>query len=257
MKPKTLSIITQKGGVGKTTSTIHIGGALANLGYKVLLIDFDTQMNLSLGNNIEDSEYTIYQFLTSNAKPVYSVRGEDNRIKIIAGSDELKEKKLNKNSLEKAINRIKNDFDFILIDCPPKPINDELTFGEIAVTASDYVLSPIKSDKYSIKGISSFIRSLNGLKYRSAVRAELLGFFFNEVEPKTVHFNNYYSLLKDSPASSLLMDNYIRKDVNIKNAMDEGKTIFEIKPFGRAARDFKDLTNEILTKIENNEQSKK
>jgi chromosome partitioning protein len=79
---------------------------------------------------------------------------------------------------------------------------------------------------------------------------QLLGYFFNEVEEKTNHFNGYFNALEQSSASNFLFKNYIRKDVNIKNAMDEGKTIFEIKPQGRASTDFKNLTAEILTKIQ-------
>ena len=251
MKAKTLSIITQKGGVGKTTSSIHIAGALEQQGYKVLLIDFDTQKNLSLGYNVpKDISYTINDFLLSDLEPVYIQRGESGNVFIIPGSEFLKEKKLKNNSLSKKLEKVKSEFDYIIIDCPPKPINDDLSLGEIAVFASDYVISPIRADKYSIAGISSFISSVNTLKKNEGLKVHLLGYFFNEVEEKTNHFNGYFNALENSSASNFLFKNYIRKDVNIKNAMDEGKTIFEIKPQGRASTDFKNLTKEILTKIQ-------
>lgn len=253
MKPKVISIITQKGGVGKTTSSIHIGGALAQLNYKVLLIDFDTQCNLSLGYNIDEETYTVSDFLSNPKNPTFVYRGENNSIAILKGSETLKEKNLNKFSLQKAIKSLNDQFDFIIIDCPPKPINEDLSLGEIAVLASDYLISPIRSDKYSLAGIGAFMRSLNSLKANTGVKAELLGFFFNEVEQNTIHFNNYYNMLNESDASNFLLKKYIRKDVNIKNAMDEGKTIFEIKPYGRASTDFKKLTEEILTKISTND----
>lgn len=247
---KTISIITQKGGVGKTTGTIHIGAALAELNFKVLLIDFDTQINLSLGYNIEDFEYTVLDFIT-NKKPLKFVqKGRTEKLFILPGSTELKEKNLNKNSLKKALSNLDDEFDFVLIDCPPKPINDELSLGEIAVTASDYVISPILADKYSLAGIGSFLNSIQELKLKGAIKTNILGFFFNVVEEKTTHFQNYYSLLNDSEAKNLLFKEYIRKDVNVKNAMDEGKTIFEVKPYGRASRDYSNLTKEILSKIE-------
>jgi chromosome partitioning protein len=250
MKPKILSIITQKGGVGKTTSAIHIAGALEQINYKVLLIDFDTQKNLSLGYNVpKDFDFDIEDFLLSDKKPKFVQRGKNNGVFIIPGSANLKEKKLKNTSLKKAIANLDEKFDYIIIDCPPKPINDELSLGEIAVFASDYVISPIRADKYSIAGISSFISSINSLKQNSGLKVSVLGFFFNEVEENTNHFTGFYEALSKSPAGQFLFKNYIRKDVTVKNAMDEGKTIFEIKPYGRASRDFKYLTEEIEIKI--------
>lgn len=247
---KTISIITQKGGVGKTTGTIHIGAALAELGYKVLLIDFDTQINLSLGYNIDDFSYSVKDFI-ENKKPVNFIKkGRTDNLFILAGSTELKEKNLNKNSLKKPLSNIDKQFDFVLIDCPPKPINDELSLGEIAVMASDFVISPILADKYSLAGIGSFLNSIQELKQKGTVKANVLGFFFNVVEEKTTHFQNYYGLLNESDAKNLLFTEYVRKDVNVKNAMDEGKTIFEVKPYGRASRDYSQLTKEILRKVE-------
>lgn len=243
-----ISVMTQKGGVGKTTSTIHIGGALESMGYKVLLIDFDTQMNLSIGYNVKDYSYTVEDFLLGNGTPKFSIRGKNENVFIIAGSSTLNEKKLNKNSLKKAISNLKENFDFVLVDCPPKPINTELSFGEIAVNASNFVISPIRADKYSLAGIGSFLNSINTLK-QNGLQTIILGFFFNEVEQNTNHFQNYYSLLSQGATKDYLFLNFIRKDVNIKNAMDDGKTIFEIKPYGRASKDFHDLTKELVNKI--------
>lgn len=250
METKILSIITQKGGVGKTTSAIHIAGALEQLNYKVLLIDFDTQKNLSLGYDCpRDFQYNVEDFLLSEKEPEFVRRGQNQNIYIIPGSATLKEKKLKNTSLKKAISDMADKFDYIIIDCPPKPINDELSLGEIAVFASDYVISPIRADRYSIAGISSLISSINHLKKHSGLKVHLLGFFFNEVEEKTNHFTGFYEMLKESSAGRYLLTNYVRKDVNVKNAMDEGKSIFEIKPYGRASRDFKHLTEEIQNKM--------
>lgn len=250
METKTLSIITQKGGVGKTTSAIHIAGALEQQDFKVLLIDFDTQKNLSLGYDCpKDFEYNVEDFLLTNKQPKFVQRGGKNGVYIIPGSSDLKEKKLKSTSLKRAISNLTEHFDYIIIDCPPKPINDELSLGEIAVTASDYVISPIRADRYSIAGISSLISSINHLKKHSGLKVHLLGFFFNEVEEKTNHFTGFYEMLKESSAGRYLLNHYVRKDVNVKNAMDEGKSIFEIKPYGRASRDFKHLTEEIQNKI--------
>jgi len=254
MTTKILSVITQKGGVGKTTSTIHIGGCLAEKGYKVLLIDFDTQMNLSQGYNVEDFSYNVEDFLEGKISPKFTQKGIGNNVYIISGSSTIREKKYNKYTLKKAIEGLKGNFDFVLIDCPPKPIvDDDLTLGEIAVNASDYVISPIKADKFSLIGIETLLNAINKLKI-TGLKANVLGFFFNEVEQQTNHFKEYYSALNESSANNFLIKEFIRKDVNIKNAMEEGKTIFEVRPYGRASQDFRKLTDEILNKIEEYEQ---
>ena len=222
------------------------------------MIDFDTQKNLSLGYNCpKDFDYDVEEFLLSDKRPKFVRRGENQSVYIIPGSTNLKEKKLKDNSLRKAFSKLEEKFDYIIIDCPPKPINDELSLGEIAVFASDYVISPIRADKYSIAGISSFISSINHLKKNSGLKVNVLGFFFNEVEENTNHFTGFYEALKESPAGKYLFKNYIRKDVLVKNAMDEGKTIFELKPYGRASMDFKGLKEEILTKMKGYENEEK
>lgn len=253
MKPIVISVITQKGGVGKTTSTIHLGGGLAQEGYKVLLIDFDTQINLSIGYGVENYESNIETFLAGEKAPSLTRRGKNENVYILAGSKEIKERKLNRNSLKKAISNLQEEFDFILIDCPPKPINEELSFGEIAVCASNYVVSPILADNYSLAGIGTLISSVNNLKQSEGLPVEMLGFFFNMAEERTNDFKEYYNTLKESKASHYLLKNFIRKDVNIKNAMKKGTTIFDIKPYGRASQDMRKLTKEILNKIQKDE----
>ena len=94
---KTISIITQKGGVGKTTGTIHIGAALAEMGYRVLLIDFDTQKNLSLGYNIDDFRYSILDFISNKIPTKFISKGGNENLFVLPGSSNLKEKNLNKN----------------------------------------------------------------------------------------------------------------------------------------------------------------
>lgn len=249
MTQKILSIITQKGGVGKTTSTIHLGGVLAEMGYKVLLIDFDTQKNLTIGFHATNNAYTIENFLKLEQNPQYQKRGKENNISILSGSAELNEKKLSANSLKNAIKKLAPEFDFVLIDCPPKPIAGELTFGEIAITASDFVISPILADMYSIAGISTLISSISALKKKNGLQVELLGFFFNQAEERTTHFKGLYKNLSESNAKNLLFKSVIRKDINVIGAMAQGKTLFEVKPYGRASQDLRKLTNEILDKI--------
>lgn len=252
MKAKIISIFTQKGGVSKTTSTINIGGALAEQGFKVLLIDLDTQRHLSLGLGIENFDFNINDFLISNDVPAFVEKGNRNNLFVLPGNKEMTETNFKRDSLKKAISKIENDFDYILIDCPPKPISEVLSFGEMAVFASDYVLSPIYYDEYSLDGVTTLILSLNRLREQKGLKAKLLGFFFSIVEENTVDFISTYQDLTNSAASKFLFKNYVRKDALIRTTIRQGETAIDLKPFSRVSMDYKRLTDEIIYKIKDN-----
>ncbi|HFK5512753.1 TPA: ParA family protein [Elizabethkingia anophelis] len=250
MKAKIISIFTQKGGVAKTTSTINIAGVLAELGYKTLLIDFDTQSHLSLGYGLdEDISYSIENFLNSNDTPIYTLRGKDELISIVSGSLTLVTKGLNKDSLKKAIKKIENDFDFILIDCPPKPISADLSFGEIAVFASDYIVSPVDYDVFTLDGVTKLIMAIDQLKQEKGLKAEYLGFFFARVEENTRDFKETYRELMESDINELLFRSYIRKNAFIRTSTNAGESAVFLKPFSPVSMDYRKLTDELLSKL--------
>ena len=111
MKAKIISIFTQKGGVGKTVSTINISGALAEMGYKTLVLDVDSQSNASLVGYAADPDiqYTIVDFINSSEDPIYSRRGKGDNVYVISGSLELVTPK-NREILKKAIKKEKASF---------------------------------------------------------------------------------------------------------------------------------------------------
>lgn len=254
MKAKVISIFTQKGGVGKTVSTINISGVLAEMGFKVLVLDVDSQANASLiGYGLDpDSEYTIIDFFQKSETPIYEERGKDGNVKIIAGSIDLITSGLNKDSLRKAIKKVENDFDYILIDCPPKPINEELSFGEIAVFASDYIICPVDYDEFSLDGLTKLIIAINKLKTKKGLKAEYLGFFFAKVEEQTVDFKEAYKELSESPISNLLFQNYTRKNKYVRTSIREGESAVFLKPYNPISMDYRKLTHELLSKIKIN-----
>lgn len=254
MKAKVISIFTQKGGVGKTVSTINISGVLAEMGFKTLVIDVDAQANASfVGYAVDDDGvYSIEDFIHSTETPVYHQRGKDGNVYVISGNEELATPK-NRESLKKAIKKVENDFDFILIDCPPQVIKDkELSFGEIAVFASDYIICPVDYDEFSLDGLTKLIISINKLRTSKGLKAEFLGFFFSKVEEQTVDFKEAYKTLSDSKIKDLLFLNYIRKNKFIRASVREGESAVYLKPHNPVSMDYRKLTGEILSKIKNN-----
>ncbi len=243
--------INHKGGVGKTTNTIHIGAELHNRGYKVLLIDADNQCDLTSGVGINNTTYTIKEFLDNEGKNLRLSSIAEN-FHLLAGSPDLYADKYNRLDLQKALenSNLDKQYDFILIDAPPTGINPHfVTSAELSICAVDFVIIPIQADLYSIKNVFPFSKKMLDLKkYNSNLK--LLGIYFSNAIDNTNVFATCFKKLKDENPK-YVFETYIRKDVKVVEAAIEGMTIFEYNDKCRASEDFKKLVTEILEKIEN------
>lgn len=253
-----ISIITQKGGVGKTTTSIHVGAALAQKkGTNVLLIDFDSQKNLSLGYGITDKfPYTIKNFLDNTGEFRLKHQGSTNLF-IMAGDELLEEEEtydrfILKRNLDNLLEQM--PFDYVLIDCPPRPLMKRITLGEIALCASDYVMSPIEAEQYSFAGIDNMIPAILNIKENYNPKLQFLGFFFNKVLTNTINFRKYSNMIKEEDAAEYFFKTYIRQDMVVEKAKQEGKNVFQLNPDSRAGFDYKNLVKEIKSKIKNYEK---
>ena len=142
------------------------------------------------------------------------------------------------------------NFDFVLIDCPPRPLNGDLILGELALSSSDYVISPIWAEEYSIKGINKLFPSIQRIIDEYNGNLDFLGFFFNMVKVNSRNFKEY-SIKAKEQAGEFVLNTYIREDVKVEDAKKLGKTVFQIAPKSRVAEDFKQLAKELLSKINN------
>lgn len=246
---KIITIITEKGGVGKTTTSIHLGASFAEKGKKTLLIDFDAQRNLSIGYKIEkDFEYTSKDFLEGKFEN-FSLTQKNENLFILAGDRRIEEGKYQRNSLAKSLEVLKQlNFDYVIIDCPPRPITGEIGLGEMALTASDYVISPIWAEEYSIEGINEMLPSITRIKNSHNSKLDFLGFFFNMVEENTIDFREYRKIAQNE-AKEYFFRTYIRKDSAIGRAKKKGETVYTVAPNSRVASDYLCLVEEIIKKI--------
>ncbi len=131
---KIISIITEKGGVGKTTTSLHLGASFSELGNKVLIVDFDEQRNLSIGYKIaKDYSYSVKNFLDKTGEFRLTQKGEN--LYILSGSREISADDYKRNDLRERLNFLnsKFPFDIVIIDCPPSPLSGKMTLGEIAL----------------------------------------------------------------------------------------------------------------------------
>jgi chromosome partitioning protein len=248
---KIISIITEKGGVGKTTTSIHLGASFAEKGKKTLLIDFDAQRNLSIGYKIpKDFEYTSKNFLEGDLKN-FSLTRKNENLFILAGDRNIEEGKYQRNSLSKRLTALEQlNFDYVIIDCPPRPITGAIGLGEMALTASNYVISPIEAEEYSIEGINELLPSINRIKNNHNEDLVFLGFFFNKVVENTINFRKYRKIAQNE-AQEYFFKTYIRQDVAVERAKSKGETVYTIAPSSRVASDYICLVEEIINKINN------
>jgi chromosome partitioning protein len=251
---KTISIVNQKGGVGKTASTIHIGATLA-LKDPTLLIDFDPQMNLSQGYKISpDYSYSVLNFLNGDGK--FRITEKNKNLYILSGSKDLDMKTYDNTLLKKRIDQLVTQLKFkhILIDCAPQPLVDKRdshnkpipVLNELALVASDHIVVPLNADYYSVMGLSNFIQGILRVKKASNPKLDIAGVFFNKVVKTEKSFKRWRDTLESSPIKEYLFERYVRKDKTVEEAVDEGKSVFQVNPKCRAADDFRLLTEELL-----------
>lgn len=242
--------VNHKGGVGKTTNTIHIGAELHNRRHKVLLIDADNQCDLTAGVGVKSASYTIKDFLDEAPKNIEFSNIAEN-FHILAGDPEFTSEKYNRHRLWQMLEKYKvaDQYDIILIDVPPTGVNPSfVTPAELSLCAVDFVIIPIQADMYSVKNIFGFIEKVLAMKKHNA-NLHLLGTYFTNVQVNTAVFKEYYELFK-TENSNYFFETFVRKDAEVVNASLAGMTIFEYNDKCRASEDFKVLVTEILKKID-------
>lgn len=249
---KIISFLNIKGGVGKTTSTVNVAAELGNLGYKVLVIDIDPQANASayLGMSCRN-EVSMYELLKGEDhdyiretvfKGVYVV---PSNIKLIMSEAEIlaDTKRSRETRLKKWINSLNEDFDYILIDCPPSL--GMLTIN--ALTATDYILVPIKVDKFALDGFEYLISTIEETKREFNSNLKLLGLFVTMDKATKINReikNDLAATFKDK-----FFKQTIRENVEIVKSAFDFIPISYFNKRANAAKDYAALTEGILNVI--------
>lgn len=271
---KVISVTNLKGGVGKTTTTANVGAALARLGYKVLLVDWDPQHNLTthFGFDADSNELkTLFnafdvnheEFYHKNKISPYAVDGYDGRLFLLANNYQLSqfEGTFGKGipGAELILNFVLSNFsskiDFILIDCQPSL--SVLTFN--AYYASDHILIPMSAGKFSENGVDRIVKSLKRIEKLTNKTINIAGAFFAKHYPTTVISKTYQQHFKDEKAEVPLMNTFIRDNVALSECQEMGVDIFtydvrvsESKKkiiISNGSEDYYNLTNELLYMI--------
>ncbi|BCR18548.1 ParA family protein [Borrelia miyamotoi] len=247
---KIISIINQKGGVGKTTSAINIAYSITLLNKKTLLIDIDSQGNTSSGVNIPKKEDTnsSYELIykKQKIKPIKNFNLDiiPSNLKLALLEKELIHEIARENFLKNALEQYKqDDYDFIILDCPPTL--SILTIN--ALVASKYLLIPIETEFFAFEGISQLLDTITTVKQINQ-NLEIAGVFINKYDIRNKSKEKYIDYLKKVFKEKFL-NTKIRKNISISKSQEENIPVHIYNKESNAAKDFLELTKEIMEKI--------
>ena len=248
---KIISIINQKGGVGKTTTAINLAASLGILEKKTLLIDFDPQANATTGLNNFDikNDFSIYDAMIGNKKIADTISNTSLEYMHFIKSDanlvgceiELVSLANREKQLLKLVNRIKKNYDYILIDCPPSL--GLLTLN--ALTASSEVLIPIQSEFFALEGLKSLEETIKIVKENINERLNILGLLIT-MHTKRLKLSKKVEKLLKRNFKNKLFRTKINRNVRLAEAPDDGKPgiMYDVNCSG--AKDYMKLALEII-----------
>jgi chromosome partitioning protein len=246
---QTISIMNHKGGTGKTTSAINIGAGLAKKGLKVLLLDIDSQANLTEGLGKGDPKVSVYDSIRENKKlPILHVSENldlvPSSIDLLGAEMEIVSKIGREQILHKLLKPIRSEYDFIIIDCPPSV--GLLTVN--AMVASDTILLPLQGEYFAYKGVDRLLGIVNEVRDNLNDKLEIGGVFITQINPNRILTKTIVEKLTED-LQDKVFDTKIRINVALAEAQLQGQTIFDYAPESNGAKDYEMLVGEILNRL--------
>ncbi len=248
---KIFALANQKGGVGKTTTAVNLSASMAEMGKKVLLIDIDPQGNSTSGLGIEklNLEYCIYNVLIDDYPIEMIIKDTDLEslyvapatINLAGAEIELVPSLSRESKLDDAIQFIKEDYDYIFIDCPPSL--GLLTFN--ALTAATHVLIPIQCEYYALEGLSQLLNSIKLSNQYLNKDLKIGGVVLTMYDSRTnLSVDVAEEVRKYFPEK--VFDTIIHRNVRLSEAPSHGKPIILYDSNSRGAKAYRKLAKEVL-----------
>lgn len=246
---KCIVFINQKGGVGKTTSAINIGAYIALAGKKVLLVDFDSQGNMSSGVGVTKDKPTVYELIAGLVEPEEAIKhtSTPNLDAISASTDlsgaaiELVNQENREYYLKNALEPLKPLYDYILIDCPPSL--GILTLNGLA--AADSVLVPMQCEYFALEGITLLLQTIQGVQAQVNPDLKIGGIFFTMYDSRTRLAQevvlNVKSYFKD-----VVFNTIIPRNIRLSEAPSHGLPIYKYDPDCAGAKSYEKLAEEVM-----------
>lgn len=248
-----ISVANQKGGVGKTTTTVNLGASLAFVGKKILLVDSDAQGNATSGMGIRKPDVThdIYDVLV-NEVPIQDAIYPTSRENLdivpatlqLAGAEiELTSMMARESRLKMALNEVKDQYDFIVIDCPPSL--GHLTIN--AFTASDSILIPVQCEYYALEGLSQLLNTVRLVQKHFNPELEIEGVLLTMYDART---NLGAEVVEEVRRyfQEKVYDTIIPRNIRLSEAPSHGMSIIDYDIRSKGAEVYQALAKEVLTR---------
>lgn len=253
-----ISVCNQKGGCGKTTTSVNLAACIAEKGYKVLLVDLDSQAHagLGLGIDVEASERTVYDVLINNIGMETIIQNTAVKNLDIAPSNsllsgaqlELADILGRETVLRIALRKLKllKQYDFIFLDCSPSL--NLITIN--ALVASDSVLVPIQTHYYSLEGMKELFSTISAVKERLNLELGIVGILPTLFDSRTKISYHVHGQIKDY-FKEMLFNTIVHNNVKLCEAPMYKKPINLYEPKSQGAKDYKELADEVVNRVYN------
>lgn len=248
--PRTMAIANQKGGVGKTTTAINLSASLADLGYRVLVVDLDPQGNATtgLGVNARNLTYSIYDVLMRDvpmedcveATAIQNLFLIPTTIDLAGAEIELVPAFSRELKLRRAIARVIDDFDFVIIDCPPSL--GLLTINALA--AATEVVVPIQCEYFALEGLGQLLRNVNLVQANLNPQLEISAIVLTMYDARTKLADQVMKEIR-SHFGERVCRNIVPRSVRLSEAPSFGQPITVFDPSSRGAIAYRELGKEI------------
>jgi len=249
---KIIAIANQKGGVGKTTSSVNLGAGMATLGKRVLLIDIDPQGNTTsgVGVNKADVANCIYDVLINEVNPQETILETQNEglhiipatIQLAGAEIELVSMISRELKLKKALNAIKANYDYIIIDCPPSL--GILTINSL--TAADSVIIPIQCEYYALEGLSQLLNTVRLVQKNLNPHLKIEGVLLTMLDART---NLGIQVIEEVKKyfQEKVYRTIIPRNVRLSEAPSHGQSIITYDPRSKGAEVYLELAKEVIS----------